>query len=111
MIRRLTRHRALVTAVLATVLTVAAVTGTGAAQRFAPQGLHAPRVAEQLGVHAIGDVHAGVAPRIASLGGTAGVLSAANAGRGSGEVALVEPHSPGDWRKVTSGLVPLPLRI
>lgn len=111
MVRRLTHHRAFVAAVLATVLIAVAVTGAGAAQVIAPQGLHAPRVAEQHGVHRIGDVHAGVTQRLAALGDISAVSTSTNVGRGSAQVTIAAPHAPGDWRKLTSGLVPLPLRI
>jgi len=111
MIRRLTHHRALVAAVLTTVLFAAALTGSGAALLLAPQGLHAPHVAEQLGVHKIGDVHAAATHRLEAPAGAASVLAATRAGGGPTALAFVSPHAPGDWRKVTSGLVPLPLRI
>jgi len=111
MLARLTRHRALVASVLATVLLAAAVSGARASLTLAPQGLHAPRVAEQLGVQRIGDAHAAVAQRFISLDGMAGAASVALVVGGPADVALASPHSPRDWRKLTSGLVPLPLRI
>jgi len=111
MVRRLTHHRALVAAVLATVLIAAAFTGSGAARMLAPQGIHAPRVAEQLAVHKLGDMHSAATQRLFSFGGTTGVLVGANVGGDPTAAAHVSPRTPGDWRKVTSGLVPLPLRI
>jgi len=111
MVRRLTHHRALVAAVLTTVLLAAAVTGSGAALLLTPQGLRAPHVAEQLGAHKIGDIHAAATQRLEAPAGTAGIMAAARTGGGPTALALVSPHAPGDWRKVTSGLVPLPLRI
>jgi len=111
MIRRLTHHRALVAAVLATVVIAAAVTGSGAARILAPQGVHAPHVAEQLGVHKIGDVRAATTQRFVSPSGGGCVAAATRIGGERTELAHVLLLTPGDWRKVTSGLVPLPLRI
>ncbi len=111
MVRRLTYHRALVASVLATVLFAAAVSGACVSQVLAPQGLHAPRVTEQTGVHRIGDAHAVVGQRFVPVGGTIGVMSAAFVVGSPADLAPATPHSPRDWRKLTSGLVPLPLRI
>lgn len=111
MIRRLNHHRALLAVVLVTAFFVAAITGVGVVPRQSTSGMHVPDASEHFARHTTGDIRSAVAPRPANAESASGPAFAYRIVVGHFSASLSGQQVSGDWRKVDSGLVPLPLRI